>query len=91
MRVKKLPLFVAGLLLPLLAELNELEPGKVTRPLSVPNGVALLTVLSREETPIELTDEDRERIRAQLLERRLALYADGRLQELRADAFIDRK
>ncbi len=76
---------------PLLAELNELEPGKVTRPLSVPNGVALLTVLSREETPIELTDEDRERIRAQLLERRLALYADGRLQELRADAFIDRK
>ncbi|SES96644.1 peptidylprolyl isomerase [Oceanicella actignis] len=72
-------------------ELAQLEPGKVTRPLGVPGGVVLLTVLGREEQKIDLTPEDRERIRQNLLEQRLQRYAEGRLQELRAQAHIERK
>lgn len=75
----------------LVAELRELKPGQVTRPLGVRGGIALLTVFSMTETPVELTPEDRERIREQMRRQRLARYAEGRLQELRAEAYIDRR
>ncbi len=76
---------------PLVAELRDLQPGHVTRPLSVPGGVALLTVFNVTETPIELSEQDRERIRERMRQQRLGRYGEGRLQELRADAYIDRR
>ncbi|MEO1687419.1 MAG: peptidylprolyl isomerase, partial [Pseudomonadota bacterium] len=77
---------------PALAQiLAGLEPGEVTDPLETPRAVAILTIFDRIEETRELSPEDREAIRAQLLERRLARRADGRLAELRAQAYVDRR
>lgn len=81
---RRLPPGLAGVL-------AGLEPGDVTDPLESARAVAILTVFDRIEEPRELTEEDREAIRAQLLERRLARRAEGRLAELRAQAYVDRR
>lgn len=67
-----------------------LEPGDVTDAFGVEAGFIILTVFERIEERRELSEADREAIRAQLLEQRLARRAEGRLAELRAQAYVDR-
>ncbi|MAS42215.1 MAG: hypothetical protein CML46_09335 [Rhodobacteraceae bacterium] len=71
--------------------LERMQPGEVTDPIPVPRGVVILKLVDRRETPREMTDEDRERVRVQLLEQRLSRLAEGRLQELRARAYVERR
>lgn len=71
--------------------LSRMQPGEVTDPIPVPRGVVILKLVDRRETPRELTEEDRERVRFQLLEQRLSRLAEGRLQELRARAYVERR
>ncbi len=71
--------------------LSNMQPGDVTDPLPVPQGVVILKLIDTRSEPREITAEDRERLRAQLLESRLARLAEGRLQELRARAYVERR
>lgn len=69
--------------------LAALPVGGITEPFEVPGGFVILGVLDRREEAREITADDREQLRMQLLERRLARRADGRLQELRARAYVE--
>lgn len=82
----------ASQLPPQLAQmLQRMRPGEVTDPIPVPRGVVVLKLVDRRETPREMTDKDREQVRMQLLEQRLSRLAEGRLQELRARAYVERR
>ncbi|MDF2232625.1 peptidylprolyl isomerase [Albimonas sp. CAU 1670] len=71
--------------------LAQLPVGGVTDALTAQGAVVVLKVFDRRETPREITPEDREQVRAQMLERRLARQAEGRLQQLRARAYVERR
>ncbi|MBY8975654.1 peptidylprolyl isomerase [Rhodobacteraceae bacterium NNCM2] len=76
----------------LVRDLNGLEPGGVTRPVSVQGGVALLQLLERRVLDVDaetISPEMREQIRQQLLAEEVNRLADGYLQELRRDALIE--
>ena len=73
------------------AILSQLPAGGVTDALTAQGAVVILKVFERREEPREMTPEDRERVRAQMLEQRLARQAEGRLQQLRARAYVERR
>lgn len=68
-----------------------LAPGEATDPIPVPGGAVILAVFERREEAREIGPEDRERLRAQLVERRLTRRAEGRVAELKADAHVERR
>lgn len=70
--------------------LASMSAGDVTEPFEVEAGFIILGLFERVEERRELSEADREAIRAQLLDRRLARRAEGRLSELRAEAYVDR-
>ena len=76
---------------PLAAILAQVPEGGVTDALPTQGAVVALQVIERRETAREITDEMRENVRAGILERRLARKAEGRLQELRARAYVERR
>lgn len=69
-----------------------LRPGQVTRPFPIAGGVAILQLVSiRQERPVPIDPEDfeaREQLRQQLFSERIAIFGQGYLQELLADALI---
>ncbi len=71
--------------------LSGMNPGDVTDPLPVPNGVVVIKLFDQRSEQREISPEDRENLRAQILERRLSRLAEGRLQELRARAYVERR
>ena len=71
--------------------LSSLAPGEPTDPLEVGAGYVILTAFDRREEKVEVTPEQREALRQRLLEDRLRLLADGRLQELRARVYVQRR
>ncbi|MFT7390552.1 MAG: parvulin-like peptidyl-prolyl isomerase [Paracoccaceae bacterium] len=73
------------------AAVDPLRPGQATAPIEVPGGIVVLVLNDRIETRPELNAEGREQVRTRMLEERLTRLADGRLAELRARAFIDRR
>lgn len=76
---------------PLRAQFMSMQPGGVTDPFPVQGGVAALGMLERREKEREITAEDRERLRQQLMEQRLQRQAEGRLLEMRARAYVERR
>lgn len=72
------------------AALEGLSPGQATQPMPIPRGVAVLVLHDVRVERIEPTPEVREQVRAQMLEERLTRLAQGRLDELKAAAFIER-
>lgn len=72
-------------------QIATLPVGGILDPFPVPGGVVVLGLLDRREQTRELSAEDREAIRLQLLERRLSRRADARLAELRAGAYVERR
>jgi parvulin-like peptidyl-prolyl isomerase len=68
-----------------------LEPGQATEPFEVPGGAVILVLFDRRAEPREIDAEMRERLRAQIVDRRLARRAEGRLMELKADAYVERR
>lgn len=73
------------------AILAQLPVGGVTDALTAQGAVVVLKVFDKREEPREMSPEDRERVRAQMLEQRLARQAEGRLQQLRARAYVERR
>lgn len=73
------------------AQLENMSPGDITDPFPVEAGVIILSLLDRREEARELSAEDRERIRRRMLDQRLGRLAEGRLQELRARAYVERR
>lgn len=76
---------------PIRQQMERMAPGGVTDPFPVQGGVMILGLLDRRETAREITAEDRERIRQRMREQRLSRLAEGRLQELRARAYVERR
>ncbi len=76
---------------PIAEQVARLEPGEATDPFEVPGGAVILAVFDRRDTPREIDAETRERLRAQMLERRLARRGEGRLMELKAEAYVERR
>ncbi|MEM7505343.1 MAG: peptidylprolyl isomerase [Pseudomonadota bacterium] len=79
---------------PMVQDLNRLQIGQVTRPVTVQNGVALFQLLERRvesggDTEAAATPEERERVRRRLVSETITRLADGFLQELRRDALIE--
>lgn len=68
-----------------------LAPGETTEPLPVQGGAVILALFDRREEARELSAEDRERLRARIVEQRLARRAEGRLAELKAEAHVERR
>ncbi len=81
---ERLPPGIAG-------QVAGLEPGEATEPFEVPGGAVILALFDRRETPREIDAETRERLRAQMIERRLARRGEGRLMELKAEAYVERR
>ncbi|MGG7566398.1 peptidylprolyl isomerase [Rhodovulum sp. DZ06] len=75
---------------PLREALERLSPGQATPPLEMAQGVVVLALHDVQEQRAELTPELREQVRARMLEERLTRLADGRLNELRAEAFVEK-
>jgi len=75
----------------MLRVLAELEPGEVSRPISVPGGLSILRLADKRSSGVSLNanPELRERIREELVQRKSARLADGLLQEMRRDALIE--
>ncbi|WP_425053699.1 peptidylprolyl isomerase [Psychromarinibacter sp. S121] len=69
-------------------ELAKLDTGEVSTALTTSDGQALVFLMLCGRTTALAEDADREQIRQQLINQRLASYADGYLSELRADAYI---
>ncbi|MFD0979768.1 peptidylprolyl isomerase [Tropicimonas aquimaris] len=67
-------------------ELAKLDPGETSAALIRGGNLAMLMLCAR--TPVFEEQPDRERVRNQLINQRLAAYGDGYLAELRADAII---
>ncbi|MEM7240087.1 MAG: peptidylprolyl isomerase, partial [Pseudomonadota bacterium] len=81
----------AGLPPDLVRDLNLLNAGEVTRPVSVQGGASILQLIERRlggANP-NVSQEDREQVRQQLLAEEINRLADGYLQELRRDALIE--
>ena len=68
-----------------------LAPGEATDPLPVPGGRVIIALFDRRSETVELDAEARERIRAGRRENRVARRAEGRLAELRAEAYVGRR
>ncbi len=75
----------------LAAILAQLPAGGVTDALTAQGAIVVLKVFDKREEPRELSAEDRDQVRAQMLEQRLARQAEGRLQQLRARAYVERR
>ena len=73
------------------AALAPLEKGGVTDPIKVRGGVAVLTIFDKRVEEVTIDGETREAIRRRLLGQRLEGYARDYLEELRANAYIERK
>lgn len=74
-------------------ELAALDPGQITPPVAVPGGISILRLEGvRDQGGGGLDPADpelRERVRRELVNRRIELLAEGLLQELRRDALIE--
>lgn len=75
---------------PMREQLMALQPGQATQPIPVPRGVVVLVLHDIKTERAEVTPDLREQVRQRMLEERLSRLADGRLDELRAEAFIER-
>lgn len=76
----------------LLRALSELQPGQVSRPLSVAGGLSLIKLLDRRAASAAsptLDPSARDAIRDRLITQRSARLAEGLLQEMRRDALIE--
>ncbi len=73
------------------AVIVDMNVGSVSPPFSVPGGLSILKMVNRRASPAATGDDVqlRERVRAQLIARKSARFAEGLLQELRRDALID--
>lgn len=74
--------------------LNSLKIGQITPPINTQNGIAILQLVERrKEGKITEThtieEEQRKRTRQHLLSEEIARLANGYLQEIRRDAFIE--
>lgn len=69
-------------------ELSKLDDGEVSTALTTADGQALVFLMLCGRTLALEEQIDREQVRQQLINQRLASYADGYLSELRADAYI---
>ncbi|MEM8793364.1 MAG: peptidylprolyl isomerase [Pseudomonadota bacterium] len=77
----------------LVRDLNRLEIGQITRPVSIQGGVAILQLVERRtdgsDGNIKVSDEERELVRERLLSQEVNRLAEGFLQEIRRDALIE--
>ena len=71
-------------------ELAKLDEGEVSTALTTGDGQALVFLMLCGRTLQINEDANREAVRQNLINQRLASYADGYLSELRSDAVIDR-
>lgn len=71
------------------AELQRLDPGEVSTSLVTADGQTLVFLMLCGRTQAVEEEVDRNQVREQLYNQRLASYATGYLAELRADAVID--
>ena len=71
-------------------ELAKLDEGEVSTALTTGDGQALVFLMLCGRTLQINEDANREVVRQNLINQRLASYADGYLSELRSDAVIDR-
>ncbi|MEM9098442.1 MAG: peptidylprolyl isomerase [Pseudomonadota bacterium] len=87
--------WVPGSRLPLnlVRDLNRLEAGQITRPLSIQNGLAILQLVERrsdgQTNAVEASAEQREQVRQRLLTEEVTRLAEGYMQEIRRDALIE--
>lgn len=75
----------------LVALLGQLPVGGVTDPLTAQGAVVVLKVFDKREQAREVTQADRDRVRARMIEQRMSRQAEGRLQQLRARAYVERR
>ncbi|WP_379561107.1 peptidylprolyl isomerase [Psychromarinibacter halotolerans] len=69
-------------------ELAKLDRGEVSTALTTADGQALVFLMLCSRTSSAVEEIDRDQIREQLINQRLASYADGYMSQLRADAYI---
>lgn len=75
----------------LVRDLNSLQPGDVTKPITVQGGASILQLVERRLGGGDnaVSQEQREQVRQRLLAEEINRLADGYLQELRRDALIE--
>ncbi|MCM2561214.1 peptidylprolyl isomerase [Lutimaribacter sp. EGI FJ00015] len=72
-------------------ELAKLDPGEVSTTLTRAGGQTLVFLMMCGRTPVMAEDQDRDALRNQLRAQRLQSYAEGYLEQLRADARISER